>query len=161
MRPVGPLAAIVGDKPIPRTEVVKKLWDYIKKHKLQDNDDKRIIRTDAKLRPLFDGQRKVTTFAMTGWVGQYLKPVKERISKPGPSVRPPGPADEDLAPTADGDELRQKVSRLLQRGAVHLDDVLLGERGPTRHWLKLESSFVPRKSGRGSYCAPEANAKHV
>ena len=64
MAPVQPndkLAAIVGKKPLPRTEIVKKLWDYFKANKLQDAKNKRLINADAKLKPLF-GKDQITMF---------------------------------------------------------------------------------------------------
>ena len=75
MRPVTPselLAQVVGDKPIPRTEVTKKLWAYIKKNGLQDKKNKRMINADAKLRPIF-GKPSVNMFAMTKLVSKHLK----------------------------------------------------------------------------------------
>ncbi len=74
MAPVTPskdLAQIVGDKPIPRTEVTKKLWDYIKKNKLQDPKNKRSINADAKLKPIFK-KDQVTMFEMTKLVSKHL-----------------------------------------------------------------------------------------
>jgi chromatin remodeling complex protein RSC6 len=67
------LAAVVGSKPIPRTEVVKKLWAYIKRNKLQDTVNKRMINADDKLRAVFGGKRKVTMFEMTKLVNKHLK----------------------------------------------------------------------------------------
>ena len=74
MAPVTPsaqLAEIVGSKPIPRTEVTKKLWDYIKKNKLQDPKNKRNINADAKLKPIFK-KAQVTMFEMTKLVSKHL-----------------------------------------------------------------------------------------
>jgi len=74
MAPVTPsaqLAAIVGAKPIPRTEVTKKLWGYIKKNGLQDKKDKRCINADAKLKPIFK-KDQVTMFEMTGLVSKHM-----------------------------------------------------------------------------------------
>jgi upstream activation factor subunit UAF30 len=70
------LGAIVGDKPLTRVDITKKLWQYIKKHGLQDAKERRMINGDAKLRPLFDGKAKVSMFEMTKLVNQHLKPVK-------------------------------------------------------------------------------------
>ena len=67
MKPVTPsaeLAEVIGPTPVPRTEVTKKLWDYIKKNKLQDPANKRNINADAKLKPIF-GKDQVTMFEMT------------------------------------------------------------------------------------------------
>jgi len=75
MRPLTPskeLAEIVGDKPLPRTEVVKKLWQYIKKHNLQDPKNKRNIVADAKLKPVFAGKKVVSMFEMTKLVSKHL-----------------------------------------------------------------------------------------
>ncbi|EKD50456.1 MAG: hypothetical protein ACD_62C00538G0002 [uncultured bacterium] len=75
MKPVQPddvLAAVVGAKPIPRTEVVKKLWEYIKKNKLQDAKNKRNINADDKLKLVFDGKKQVNMFEMTKLVSKHL-----------------------------------------------------------------------------------------
>ena len=66
------LAKIVGSKPLPRTEVVKKLWDYIKKNKLQDSVNKRNINADANLKDVFGGKSTVTMFEMTKLVNKHL-----------------------------------------------------------------------------------------
>jgi len=66
------LAAVVGTKPIPRTEVTKKLWAYIKKNKLQDNVDRRMINADDKLKKVFGGKKKVSMFEMTKLVSKHL-----------------------------------------------------------------------------------------
>jgi chromatin remodeling complex protein RSC6 len=74
MKPLTPsadLAAIVGSKPLPRTEVVKKMWDYIKKANLQDSANKRMINADDKLKKIF-GKPQVSMFEMTGLVGKHL-----------------------------------------------------------------------------------------
>ena len=75
MRPVTPsdtLAAVVGAKPIPRTEVTKKLWAYIKKNGLQDKTNKRMINADASLKAVFGGKSAVNMFAMTKLVSKHL-----------------------------------------------------------------------------------------
>ncbi len=75
MKPVQPdaaLAAVVGSKPIPRTQVTKKLWAYIKRNKLQDDKNRRMINADAKLRPVFDGKAQVDMFEMTKLVARRL-----------------------------------------------------------------------------------------
>ncbi|MCZ7561665.1 MAG: SWIB/MDM2 domain-containing protein [Burkholderiaceae bacterium] len=72
LTPSAALASIVGDKPLPRTEVVKRLWDYIKKGKLQDAANKRLINADEKLRQVF-GKAQANMFEMTGLVGKHLK----------------------------------------------------------------------------------------
>ncbi len=68
----GSLAAIVGSKPIPRSEVTKKLWAYIKKNKLQDTKDKRMINADASLKVVFGGKNQVSMFEMTKLVSKHL-----------------------------------------------------------------------------------------
>lgn len=76
MKPVTPsatLAEVVGDKPIPRTEVTKRLWAYIKKNKLQDLKNRRQINADAALKAVFGGKAKVDMFEMTRLVGKHLK----------------------------------------------------------------------------------------
>ena len=66
------LAKVVGGKPLPRTEVVKKLWEYIKKNKLQDPANKRMINADANLKVVFGGKGKVSMFDMTKLVSKHL-----------------------------------------------------------------------------------------
>jgi chromatin remodeling complex protein RSC6 len=66
------LAAIVGSKPIPRTEVTKKIWVYIKKNKLQDDKNRRMINADAKLKGIFGRKKQVSMFEMTKLVNQHL-----------------------------------------------------------------------------------------
>ena len=76
MRPVTPsatLAAVIGDKPVPRTEVTKKLWAYIKKNNLQDAKNRRMINADDKLKPIFGGKAQVSMFDMTKLVNKHLK----------------------------------------------------------------------------------------
>lgn len=76
MKPVQPdavLAVIVGDKPIPRSEITKKLWDYIKKNGLQDAKVKTDINADAALKAVFGGKSKVTMFEMTKLVSAHIK----------------------------------------------------------------------------------------
>lgn len=74
MKPLTPspeLAAVVGAEPLPRTQVVSKLWEYIKKHDLQDPANKRMINADDKLKAVF-GKPQVNMFEMTGLVGKHL-----------------------------------------------------------------------------------------
>jgi chromatin remodeling complex protein RSC6 len=73
MTPSADLAAVVGDKAMPRTEVTKKIWDYIKKNKLQDSANKRMINADDKLKPIFGGKKQVSMFEMTKLVNAHLK----------------------------------------------------------------------------------------
>lgn len=75
-KPVQPddlLAAVVGSRPIPRTEITKLLWDYIKKHGLQDAKVKTNINADDKLKPVFGGKATVTMFEMTKLVSRHIK----------------------------------------------------------------------------------------
>ncbi len=75
MAPVTPdahLAAVVGAKPLPRTELTKKLWDYIKKNGLQDKKDKKMINADAALKVVFGGKAKVSMFEMTKLVSGHV-----------------------------------------------------------------------------------------
>jgi chromatin remodeling complex protein RSC6 len=72
LTPSSELAAVVGDKPLPRTEVVKKLWAYIKKHGLQDTKNKRNINADDKLKAVFGGKKTVSMFEMTSLVSKHL-----------------------------------------------------------------------------------------
>lgn len=72
LTPSTALAAIVGGKPLPRTEVVKQMWVYIKKNKLQDAVNKRLVNADAKLKEVF-GKAQVTMFEMAGLIGKHLK----------------------------------------------------------------------------------------
>lgn len=67
------LGAVIGTKPVPRTEVTKKLWAYIKKNKLQDTKNKRNIHADAALKPVFGGKAVVNMFEMTKLVSKHLK----------------------------------------------------------------------------------------
>lgn len=76
MKPVQPddvLAAVVGAKPLPRTELTKKLWDYIKKNKLQDQKVKTQINADDKLKAVFGGKKSVSMFEMTKLVSGHVK----------------------------------------------------------------------------------------
>ncbi len=76
MRPVTPsdkLAEVVGSTPIPRTEVTKKLWAYIKRKGLQDAKNRRMINADEKLLPIFGGKKQVSMFDMTKMVSKHLK----------------------------------------------------------------------------------------
>jgi upstream activation factor subunit UAF30 len=72
LTPSPQLAAVVGDKPLPRTEVVSKLWAYIKKNKLQDSNNKRMVNADAKLKEIF-GKAQVSMFEMAGLIGKHVK----------------------------------------------------------------------------------------
>jgi chromatin remodeling complex protein RSC6 len=75
MKPVQPnekLAVVVGSKPLPRTELTKKLWQYIKKHKLQDKNWRTQINADAALQAVFGGKKQVGMFEMTKLVSNNL-----------------------------------------------------------------------------------------
>ncbi len=73
MQPDDALGAVVGTDPIPRTEVTKRIWDYIRSNNLQDPQDKRTIRADDKLKKVFNGKDSVTMFEMTKLVNGHLK----------------------------------------------------------------------------------------
>lgn len=76
MKPVQPdekLAAIIGSEPVPRTEVTKKLWDYIRSHNLQDPNNKTRIIADENLKQVFDGREQVTMFEMTKLIFNHVK----------------------------------------------------------------------------------------
>jgi chromatin remodeling complex protein RSC6 len=75
MKPVQPdaaLAPVVGSKPLPRTELTKKLWAYIKKNGLQDKKNKRMINADATLKVIFKGKAQVSMFDMTALVSKHV-----------------------------------------------------------------------------------------
>lgn len=73
LTPSAELAKITGATALPRTEVVKKLWAYIKKNNLQDSANKRMINADEVLKPIFGGKSQVSMFEMTALVGKHLK----------------------------------------------------------------------------------------
>jgi upstream activation factor subunit UAF30 len=72
VRPDAALAAVVGSDPLPRTELTKRLWAYVREHKLQDAQDRRRIRADDKLRAVFNGQDSVTMFELTKFVSRHV-----------------------------------------------------------------------------------------
>jgi upstream activation factor subunit UAF30 len=72
MQPDAALGAVVGNSPMPRTEITKKLWGYIKRHGLQDPKQRRMINADDKLRPVFNGRGQVSMFDMTKLVNKHL-----------------------------------------------------------------------------------------
>ncbi len=72
MTPSAALAAIIGDRPLPRTEVTKKIWEYIKKNKLQDSVNRRMINADAKLKEIFK-KAQASMFEMTKMINAHLK----------------------------------------------------------------------------------------
>ena len=73
LQPSQELAAIVGSAPLPRSEVVRKIWEYIKKHKLQNPRNKREIMADEKLQAVFGGKNKVSMFELNKHLAQHLK----------------------------------------------------------------------------------------
>lgn len=76
MKPLQPdaaLAEVVGDKPLPRTEITKRLWAYIKKNKLQNAKNRRNIDADEALKAIFNGKKQVSMFEMTKLVAQHVK----------------------------------------------------------------------------------------
>jgi upstream activation factor subunit UAF30 len=72
MKPSADLAAVIGNNPMPRSEVAKKLWAYIKKNNLQDAKERRMINADDRLRAVFGGRRQVSMFEMTKLVNKHL-----------------------------------------------------------------------------------------
>jgi upstream activation factor subunit UAF30 len=73
VQPSPELAAIVGREPLPRTEITKKLWEYIKAHSLQDAQNKRQIRADATLEPIFGGKTPISMFELAKLVNQHVR----------------------------------------------------------------------------------------
>ena len=73
MTPSASLGAVIGAGPMPRTEVTKKIWAYIKKNKLQDAKNRRMINADDKLKEVFGGKKQVSMFEMTKLVSKHLK----------------------------------------------------------------------------------------
>lgn len=73
LAPSDALAAVIGNKPVPRTEIVKKLWVYIKANKLQDKTNKRMINADAKLKSVFGGKSQVSMFDMAKHISKNVK----------------------------------------------------------------------------------------
>ncbi len=73
LQPDDALAAVVGNKPLPRTQITKKLWDYIKKNGCQDKVNRRNINADDKLLAVFNGKRTVSMFEMTKLVAKHVR----------------------------------------------------------------------------------------
>ena len=73
LTPSPTLAEVVGSKPLPRTEVIKKIWDYIKKNGLQDSKNRRMINADGKLKTLFDGKDQISMFELAKVVSKHVK----------------------------------------------------------------------------------------
>jgi chromatin remodeling complex protein RSC6 len=73
MKPDAALGGVVGTKPMPRTMITKKLWQYIKKHKLQDKKNRRMINADEKMKLVFNGKKQVSMFEMTKLASKHMK----------------------------------------------------------------------------------------
>lgn len=73
LTPSASLAEVVGSKPLPRTQVIKKIWDYIKKNNLQDSKNRRMINADAKLKVIFDGKGQISMFELAKVVNKHVK----------------------------------------------------------------------------------------
>lgn len=73
LTPSSQLAEVVGNKPMPRTEITKKIWDYIKKNDLQDSKNRRMINADDKLKVLFDGKKQISMFELAKIVNKHVK----------------------------------------------------------------------------------------
>ncbi len=73
MQPDATLGAIVGNKPLPRTQVTKKMWAYIKKNNRQDTQNRSMINADDKLKAIFGGKKQVSMFEMTKLVNKHMK----------------------------------------------------------------------------------------
>jgi chromatin remodeling complex protein RSC6 len=73
LTPSAALAEVIGTKAIPRTEIIKKIWDYIKKNKLQDSKNRRMINADAKLKTVFAGKGQVSMFELAKIVSKHVK----------------------------------------------------------------------------------------
>jgi upstream activation factor subunit UAF30 len=74
VKPDATLAVVVGSEPLTRAALTQKIWDYVKSNDLQDPQDKRVIRADEKLKPVFGGKDKVSMFEMTKLVNQHVSP---------------------------------------------------------------------------------------
>jgi upstream activation factor subunit UAF30 len=73
LTPSATLAEVVGNKPLPRTEIIKKIWGYIKKNGLQDSKNRRMINADGKLKPVFGGKDQVSMFELAKIVNKHVK----------------------------------------------------------------------------------------
>lgn len=67
------MAEVIGNKPLPRTEIVKKMWDYIKKNNLQDKNNRRMINADAKLKEVFGGKGQISMFELAKVINKHVK----------------------------------------------------------------------------------------
>jgi chromatin remodeling complex protein RSC6 len=72
VQPDDQLAKVVGNQPMTRSEITKKVWDYVKKNNLQDSQNRRMINADDTMRPIFNGQNQVSMFEMTKLVNQHV-----------------------------------------------------------------------------------------
>ncbi|HEY0067998.1 MAG TPA: SWIB/MDM2 domain-containing protein [Flavisolibacter sp.] len=72
LQPSDTMAEVIGNKPLPRTEIVKKIWEYIKKNNLQDKNNRRMINADSKLKPLF-GKDQISMFELAKVVNKHVK----------------------------------------------------------------------------------------
>ena len=81
LKPSGALGLVVGNEPLPRTQVVKRLWAYIRENDLQDIKNRRMINADAKLQAIFNGKDQVSMFEMTKLVNEHLSVVTEEEAK--------------------------------------------------------------------------------
>ncbi|MCE2994013.1 MAG: SWIB/MDM2 domain-containing protein [Flammeovirgaceae bacterium] len=73
LTPSAALGAVVGSKPLPRTQIIKKIWEYIKKNKLQDSKNRRMINADEKLKTLFAGKKQISMFELAKVVNKHVK----------------------------------------------------------------------------------------
>jgi upstream activation factor subunit UAF30 len=76
MAPLTPspaLAKVIGSEPLPRTEIIKRIWDYIKQHHLQDQNNKRMINADENLKEIFEGKEQVSMFELAGVVNKQVQ----------------------------------------------------------------------------------------
>ena len=73
VQPDSQLGKVVGNQPMTRSEITKKVWDYVKRNNLQDSKNRRMINADDTLRPIFNGQSQVSMFEMTKLVNQHVK----------------------------------------------------------------------------------------
>ena len=73
LTPSSQLGEVVGSKPLPRTEIIKKIWDYIKKNKLQDSKNRRMINADGKLKTVFGGKDQISMFELAKVVNKHVK----------------------------------------------------------------------------------------
>jgi chromatin remodeling complex protein RSC6 len=73
LTPSAALAEVIGSKPVPRTEIIKKIWDYIKKNKLQDQKNRRMINADSKLAGIFGGKKQISMFELAKVVNNHVK----------------------------------------------------------------------------------------